>query len=83
MNINAKVDDLNLEEISFEEFSDYCQMRACDGQWSFLDAISCCKLIEEINKIEVKMFFGLIVNKKKTKEAREKAWKELNLKSIR
>lgn len=63
-----------LSEMTYEEFSNYCEDRACDGRWSFEEAIACIDIINEINKIKVKPFG--ITSRIRTKQAREKAWQE-------
>ena len=70
--------DIKLENMSYQEFKKYCSDRACDGQWSMLEAMACLNVIEEIDKIKVKGLF----KKKKTLEAREIEWKIRNYKSI-
>lgn len=67
--------DIKLENMSYQEFKKYCSDRACDGQWSMLEAMACLNVIEEIDKIKVKGLF----KKKKTLEAREIEWKKKKL----
>ena len=63
---------MNIEEMSYREFMDYCNERACDGMWGIFEAISCCKMAQEIEKtVKGKIF---------KKKAREKAWSELKAK---
>lgn len=68
----------SVEGMSYQEFRDYCNDRACDGQWSMLEAMACLDIIKKIDSIKVKGFF----NKKKTLKAREQAWKNYNFKTI-
>ena len=49
--------DIKLENMSYQEFKKYCSDRACDGQWSMLEAMACLNVIEEIDKIKVKGLF--------------------------
>ena len=70
--------DIKLENMSYQEFKKYCSDRACDGQWSMLEAMACLNVIEEIDKIKVKGLF----KKKKTIEAREIEWEKRNYKTI-
>lgn len=54
-----------MKDMTFEEFDKWCNMRACDGQWSMFSA---CLYIEAINQVlKVKPLFG-------RKKAREKEW---------
>lgn len=68
----------NIEGMSYQEFKKYCSERCCDGNWSMLEAIACLDILNKIDSIKVKGLF----KKKKTLEAREKAWKEYNFKTI-
>ena len=57
-----------MKDITFEEFNEWCNMRACDGQWSMFAA---CFYIEAINQVlKVKSLFG-------RKKAREKEWERI------
>ncbi|HBX48435.1 MAG TPA: hypothetical protein DEF85_06050 [Clostridiaceae bacterium] len=71
--------NINLEGMSYQEFEEYCNDRACDGQWSMLEAMACLDVIKEINSIKVKGLF----KKKATLKARELEWKRRNYKTIR
>lgn len=71
--------DINLENMSYQDFKKYCKDRSCDGQWSMIEAIACLDLIDKIDSIKVKGLFS----KKKTLEAREVAWKSYNFKTIK
>lgn len=66
---------MRFSEMTYKEFLDFCNDRACDGQWGMLEAMSCIKIVEEINAIQIKAF-GFIPLKKKTKKAREEAWRK-------
>ena len=68
-------DDL-LKTLTYKEFKDFCQERACDGRWSMLEAMACIDIIEEIDKIKVKAL-GFIPLRKKTERAREEAWQKI------
>ena len=59
-----------ISKMTYKEFKEFCNERACDGRWSFLEAISCLKIIEEIDSIKVKGLF----KKKATERAREAEW---------
>ena len=57
-----------MKDLTFEEFKKWCNMRACDGQWSMFAA---CFYIEAINQVlKVKPLFG-------RKKAREKEWERI------
>ena len=54
-----------MKDFTFEEIKKWCNMRACDGQWSMFAA---CFYIEAIGQVlKVKPLFG-------RKKAREKEW---------
>jgi hypothetical protein len=67
-----------LETMSYQEFVDYCNARACDGRWSMLEAMACIQVIKEIDSIKIKGLF----KKKATLKARELEWKKRNYKTI-
>ena len=57
-----------MKDLTFEEFKKWCNMRACDGQWSIFAA---CFYIEAIERVlKVKPLFG-------RKKAREKEWERI------
>lgn len=57
-----------MKDFTFEEFKKWCNMRACDGQWSIFAAYF---YIEAINQVlKVKPLFG-------RKKAREKEWERI------
>ena len=57
-----------MKDLTFEEFKKWCNMRACDGQWSVFAA---CFYIEAINQVlKVKPLFS-------RKKAREKEWERI------
>lgn len=58
----------NIRDCTFEEFSEWCERRACDGAWSMETAIVCIKAIDEV--MSIRPLFG-------RKKAREKRWKEV------
>ena len=37
-------------EITFKEFSKFCNARACDGKWGLETAIICCDAMREVYK---------------------------------
>lgn len=68
-------DDL-IKTLTYKEFKDLCRERACDGRWSMLESMVCIDIIEEIDRIRVKAL-GFIPLRRKTAQAREKAWQEI------
>lgn len=63
---------MNIEEMNYIEFINYCNDRACDGQWSMMDAIACSGMVKEVESVVKGKFFK--------KRARELAWKNLKAK---
>lgn len=63
---------MNIEEMTYKQFDDWCNDRACDGRWSMLDAIACIRMHDEVESAVKGKFF-----KRKT---REKAWENLKIK---
>ena len=57
-----------IKDITFEQFSEWCNNRACDGAWSMGSAMTCIEVIDEVMK--VKPLFG-------RKKAREEKWKSI------
>ena len=57
-----------MKDVTFEEFSEWANRRACDGQWSMLTAIVSSESISEVMKVK-----SLFHRKKK----REEAWEEI------
>ena len=57
-----------MKDVTFEEFSDWANMRACDGCWSMTMAMVSIDAISEVMKI--KPFFH-------RKRKREEAWKKI------
>lgn len=66
-----------IEDMTYEEFYEYCEERTCDGQWSIYEAVAYIDIINKMNNIKIKTLFW--TNRKKTKEAREKAWQQLKI----
>jgi hypothetical protein len=62
----------SFEKMTYAEFEDWCNKRACDGQWSMSEAITCISIVDKINSIRIKGLF----KKKATNEARESAWRK-------
>lgn len=57
-----------MKDVTFEEFSDWANMRACDGCWSMTMAMVSIDVISKVMKI--KPFFH-------RKRKREEAWEEI------
>ena len=62
-----------IKDITFDEFDKWANDRACDGMWSFSDAVMCSQVVSSI--LNVKPLFG-------RKRAREKAWQEIKSKAF-
>lgn len=60
------------ENMTHEEFLNYCEARACDGQWGIDEALLCLGVIEHLYSIKICTF--IFYSKKKTKKAREDEW---------
>jgi hypothetical protein len=62
----------SIEEMSYKEFDNWCNERACDGQWSMTNAIACIGMHDEVEAaVKGKLF---------KRKAREKAWRNLKAK---
>lgn len=57
-----------MKDITFEEFDEWCNMRASDGQWSMFMAVNYIEIIRQV--LKVKPLFG-------RKKAREKEWERI------
>ena len=57
-----------MKDLTFEEFGKWCNMRACNGQWSVFAACFYIEAIEQV--LKVKPLFG-------RKKAREKEWERI------
>ena len=62
-----------IKTMSYQEFKAWCNKRACDGQWSSIEAMRCLQVIKEIDSIKVKGLF----KKKATEKAREDAFNKI------
>lgn len=63
------------KSMTYKEFYEYCNDRACDGRWSFEEAVFCLSIIDRIKIIQVK-FLGITL-KKRTEQARQAVWEEI------
>ena len=59
---------IKIKDCSFEDFSGWCNARACDGAWGLNDAIISSEICTKVYAI--KPIFG-------KKKAREKKWESL------
>ena len=57
-----------IKDVTFEEFDQWCNRRACDGQWSICLALNCLEAIRLV--LAIKPLFGI-------KKAREKEWERI------
>lgn len=63
---------MQIEDMTYKQFDEYCHERACDGQWSMTEAIACIGMHDDVEtSVKGKLF---------KQKAREKAWEELKLK---
>lgn len=60
--------------MTYKDFKEHCNERACDGAWGFDEAITCLDIITEIEKVKVK---GLFFRKRRTTLAKEEAFIKL------
>ena len=63
------------KDMSYEEFFNYCEERACDGRWGLEEAVLCLGIIKHLQSIRVTTF--IFYSKKKTKKARENEWERM------
>ena len=59
------------KKMTYEEFKNWCNKRACDGQWGANEAMTCIAIMKEIDGIKIKGFF----KKRATKQVKELKWK--------
>ena len=64
-----------IKDMTYKEFNDYCNERACDGQWSMDEATAYINIMKEVDSIEIK-FLG-ITRRILTRKMREEKWNEL------
>ena len=60
------------KDMSYEEFFNYCEERACDGRWGLEEAVLCLGIIRHMQQIRIYTF--MFYDTKKTKKAREDKW---------
>ena len=63
------------KDMSYEEFFNYCEERACDGRWGLEEAVLCLGIIKHLQSIRVTTF--IFYSKKKTRKAREDEWERM------
>ncbi len=61
------------KNMNYDEFKEWCNDRACDGQWNVDEAMLYIPIMRAIDEIKIKGLF----KKKATKEARELAWRDI------
>lgn len=71
--------ELDLPNMTYQEFKEWCSNRACDGQWSYIEATCCLDIIDEIDSIKV---LGGFFRKKATIKAREAEWRKRGYTSL-
>ena len=63
------------KDMSYDEFFNYYEERACDGRWSLEEAVLCLGIVKHLQSIRVTTF--IFHSKKKTKKAREAEWERM------
>lgn len=62
-----------IESMTYIEFKNYTNDRACDGQWSLEMAIACIDIRKKIDRIKAKGLF----KRKATEELQENEWQKI------
>lgn len=62
-----------MKDVSYKEFKEWCNERACDGCWSFQDAIISSQIIDQVERIKIRGIF----KRKQTIAAREKEFRKI------
>ena len=60
------------ENMSYDDFYTYCELRACDGQWDLKESLLCLGALKHLQSIRRTTF--MFYSKKKTRKAREAEW---------
>jgi hypothetical protein len=68
----------NFKEMTYKEFKEWCNDRACDGAWGVYQAMTYIKIMEAIDSIHIKGLF----KKRATKKEQELAWKDCFLETV-
>ena len=63
------------KNMTFDEFFNYCEERACDGRWGLEEAVLCLGIIKHMQQIRIYTF--MFYDTKKTKKAREDEWERM------
>ena len=63
------------KNMTYEEFFNYCEERACDGRWGLEEAVLCLGIIKHLQSIRETTF--IFYSKKKTRKAREDEWERM------
>lgn len=58
--------------MTYNQFISWCNERACDGNWTFYEALSYSTLATKINNVKVK---GIFNRAKRIDAAKEHLWK--------
>lgn len=61
--------------MSYQDFNDYCNQRACDGRWSMTEAVFCIEIIERVQSIKKKGLFS----KRRTYKARKEEFEKIKI----
>lgn len=65
--------DKSNEGMTYAEFRDWSNERACDGRWSLTTALGCIEIRKRVDAVKVKGLF----RRKATEQAREKEWQKI------
>lgn len=62
-----------MKDVSYKEFKEWCNKRACDGRWSIQDAIVSSQIIDQVERVKIRGIF----KRKQTMVAREKEFRKI------
>lgn len=62
-----------IEEMTYKEFQEYTEDRACDGRWDLLTAVACIDMRKRIDAVKVRGLF----KRKATERKQEEEWQKL------
>ena len=62
--------------MTYKEFREWCNDRACDGQWGMNTAMFCIKILTQIEDVRITGFH--LFKKRAKDEAKEIAWQKYN-----
>lgn len=63
----------SIDVMNYKEFKQYCNDRACDGNWGMTEVLNCISIMEHVDAVKVKGLF----KKKQTEQAQEEAWQKV------